>query len=197
MDAIKTSVNSQDTNSAKRVCHVFSSFPEAPELYCSDINVTEIIERHGHAEFRAGVLTNGLHGHLGVYAIVGVKMGVLACEYFGTGPDNIQITSFAGSKPPVSCMNDGLQVSTGATVGHGLFSLAEAAGVSPAAVFTYKKRSLTLSLKSEYALLIQSEVSEGVQRYGIHTEAYWEYIRRLAIRYWFIFDRHVLFNDKG
>lgn len=197
MDEMKTSVNLQNTDSVKRVCHVFSSFPESPDLYCSDINVTEIISRYGHTEFRAGVLTNELHGHLGVYAIIGVKMGVLACEYFGSGTDDMHVTSFAGSKPPVSCMNDGLQVSTGATVGHGLFSVAEAAGVSPTAVFTYKKRSLTLSLKAEYALLIQTEISEGVQRYGVHSEAYWEYIRKLAIQYWLAFDRHVLFNDEG
>lgn len=81
--------------------------------------IDSAISRHGPSEWRAGVLTNELHGHLGIYATIGVKMGIRAREYFNIGVDDIFVTTYAGHKPPISCMNDGLQVGTGASVGHG------------------------------------------------------------------------------
>ena len=50
-------------------------------------------------------------------------MGIRAREYFNTGVDEFSAVSFAGSIPPLSCMNDGIQVSTGATPGHGLLTV--------------------------------------------------------------------------
>ncbi len=46
-------------------------------------------------------------------ATIGVKMGIRAREYFNIGVDDILVTTYAGHKPPVSCMNDGLQVGNG------------------------------------------------------------------------------------
>lgn len=178
-----------------RRSQVFLQFPEAPELYSPEIAVREIIERYGPEEWRAGVLTNELHGHLGIYAIIGVKMGIFANELLGTKQDDIQVVSYAGSRPPLSCMNDGLQVSTGATVGHGLFKVAEVRNTRPEAAFSFWNRSVTLQLKAEYSVRIQDNINEGVCLYGIHSEAYWEYVRRLAIRYWLEFDRREIFHQ--
>lgn len=177
----------------RRSSHVFRQFPEEPSLYSPEIQVQEIIKRHGSAEWRAGVLTNELHGHLGIYAVVGVKMGTFANELLETQIDDIRVTSYAGSRPPLSCMNDGLQVSTGATVGHGLFRVADIKNVRAEATFYFWNREVTLQLKPEYSVLIQDNISEGVCLYGTHTEAYWEYVRKLAIRYWLAFDRHEIF----
>lgn len=177
----------------QRPTHVFRQFPENPDFYYPEINVREIIRRHGSSEWRAGVLANELHGHLGIYAIVGVKMGIWANELLGTSLDDIRVLSYAGSRPPLSCMNDGLQVSTGATVGHGLFKVADVKNVRPEATFSFWNREVTLQLKPEYSVLIQDNIADGVCRYGIHTEAYWEYVRNLAIRYWLEFDRHEIF----
>ena len=38
--------------------------------------MNEIIERYGLEEWKVGVLANELHGHLGIYATVGVKIFV-------------------------------------------------------------------------------------------------------------------------
>lgn len=192
--------NTADTDTAwkkrtKRRSHVFNRFPEAPDLYAPEIDVEEIIRRYGPEEWRAGVLTNELHGHLGIYAVIGVKMGVHALELLGTGIDDISVTSYAGSRPPLSCMNDGLQVSTGATVGHGLFQVSQQPECRPKATFHFWNRSVTLELLPEYASRIRENVLEGVRLYGNHTENYWEYIRRLAIRYWKEFDRRLLFQQ--
>ena len=76
-------------------------------------------------EWKIVVLTNEFHEHMGIYSILGAKMGLRAREYFHLGIDELEILSFAGSTPPVSCLNDGLQVSTGATLGHGTITLGE------------------------------------------------------------------------
>jgi len=41
-------------------CQVFTGFPDDPVLFAPDIrpHITEIIERHGESEWRAGVLAN-------------------------------------------------------------------------------------------------------------------------------------------
>ena len=96
-------------------------------------SVSEIIKKYGMDEWNSGVLANELHRHLGVFAIIGVKMGIRAREYFNTGVDEFSVRSFAGSIPPVSCFNDGLQVSTGATPGHGLLTVINDQPASPSA----------------------------------------------------------------
>ena len=175
---------------------VFYGFPESPDLYAADVSpvMKSIITRHGRSEWRAGVLANELHGHLGIYAIVGVKMGIRAREYFNIGVDDIVAVSYAGSQPPISCMNDGLQVSTGATIGHGLISVAEGEPVRPEASFSFKNKTIRLKLKPAYAQQIRKDVEEGIRLHGNLTEEYWNYIRELAIKYWHNFDRHEIFE---
>ncbi|HCC71506.1 MAG TPA: hypothetical protein DEQ09_10210, partial [Bacteroidales bacterium] len=117
---------------------VFKDIPSDTSYYFPDLQeyIPEIIKRHGKEEFEAGVLTNELHRHLGIYAIIGVKMGIRAREYFNIGVDEMEVVSYAGSVTPVSCMNDGLQVSSGATPGHGLLKVIDDES-SPEATFTY------------------------------------------------------------
>lgn len=175
---------------------VFYGFPVRHELYDKDVVpiIEETIDRHGPSEWRAGVLTNELHGHLGIYATIGVKMGIRAREYFNIGVDDIEVTTYAGSNPPVSCMNDGLQVGTGASVGHGLITVAEVEHPRPEARFTFKDKTIILRLKPEYADRIRKDVKKGIELYGDLTEPYWQYVRALALKYWRDFDRHEIFD---
>ncbi len=175
---------------------VFYGFPLEESCYAADVVpvIGEAVARHGASEWRAGVLTNELHGHLGIYATVGVKMGIRAREWFAIGVDDLHVTSLAGSQPPVSCMNDGLQVAAGATVGHGLFTVEEVAAPRPEALFRFRGRTIRLTLKPEYARRIRDDVQRGIELYGGLTEAYWQYVRALALRYWVEFDRHEMFD---
>jgi len=175
---------------------VFFGFPDDPALYAADVApvVKNIIARHGRSEWRAGVLTNELHGHLGIYAIIGVKMGIRAREFFNIGVDDITVVTYAGLQPPISCMNDGLQVSTGGTLGHGLISVADEKIIRPEATFTFKNKTLRLKLKPEYAQQIRKDVEDAIRQYGNLTEPYWQQIRLLAIKYWEEFDRHEMFE---
>lgn len=175
---------------------VFYGFPTDEACYAEDVIpiIAQAVDRHGPSEWRAGVLTNELHGHLGIYATIGVKMGIRAREYFNIGVDDIEVETYAGHKPPVSCMNDGLQVGTGASVGHGLITVAPTDRPRPEARFSFKGKTIRLALKPEYADRVRRDVQKGVELYGGLTEPYWQYVRGLALQYWLEFDRHEIFD---
>lgn len=166
------------------------------DVYAEDVAdiAASCIQLYGPDEWRAAVLTNEIHGHLGIYSTIGAKMGIRAAELFkekGIGGE-ISVISFAGSIPPVSCLNDGLQVSTGASMGHGLFEVAPAGEPSAKACFTCGGESFEMSLKPEYEQVIKADISRGVALYG-HAPEYWNYVRRLAVRYWREWDRAQIF----
>ena len=174
---------------------VIKDFPVDPPFYFSDIepSVTEIINKYGIDEWISGVIANELHRHLGVFAIVGVKMGIRAREYFDTGVDEFSAISFAGSIPPLSCMNDGIQVSTGATPGHGLLTVKNDTPSIPSVEFTYMNRKIQLTLKPDIADKISSELKEINFIYGLDSNIYWELVRKNSIKYWLNLDRHDIF----
>lgn len=177
-------------------CKVFKTFPIDENMFADDVaaNMSEIIAKYGFSEWRAGVLTNEIHGHLGIYAIVGVKMGTRVREYFNIGVDDIHITSFAGNHPPTSCMNDGLQVSVGATIGHGLITISDEELKRPEAIFQFKNQKIKLRLKDEYWTQIRNDVKSAIAEHGNLTPDYWIQIRKLAIIYWAEFDRMEMFE---
>jgi pyrimidine-specific ribonucleoside hydrolase len=177
---------------------VIKEFPTDPAFYFPDIepSVTSIIKKYGSDEWISGVIANELHRHLGVFAIIGVKMGIRAREYFDTGVDEFRATSFAGSNPPLSCMNDGLQVSTGATPGHGLLTVRNDSSTSPSAEFTYMDKKIRLTLKPEITAKISSELKEINFVYGLDSNIYWELVRKNSIKYWRDLDRHDIFIIK-
>ncbi|MFN8239365.1 MAG: nucleoside hydrolase [Bacteroidales bacterium] len=174
---------------------VLKVFPMEPSQYFDDIgpDVELIYNRYGENEFVSGVIANELHRHLGVFAIIGVKMGTRAREYFNTGVDEFSAASMAGSVPPLSCMNDGIQVSTGATPGHGLLTVINDSP-RPVAEFTYMGRTIRLTLKKEIAAKMTSELKEINYVYGLDSDIYWELVRKNAVRYWKELDRHEIFE---
>jgi pyrimidine-specific ribonucleoside hydrolase len=175
---------------------VIKTLPVDTSFYFPDIrnNVSEIIEKFGMDEWTSGVFANELHRHLGVFAIIGVKMGIRAREYFATGVDEFRVTSFAGSMPPLSCMNDGVQVSTGATPGHGLLTVSSDTLTKPVAEFIYLNRKIRITLKPEIAAKISSELKEINFVYGLDSNIYWELVRKNSIKYWRNLDRHEIFS---
>ncbi len=78
-----------------------------------------LISIHGLEEWKAAILTNEMHRHLGAYSLVGVKMGILARELLKADLDELNVVAYTGSNPPESCLIDGLQIATGASLGRG------------------------------------------------------------------------------
>jgi pyrimidine-specific ribonucleoside hydrolase len=175
---------------------VFNAFPNHPAQFNYDIRsvMDSIMKRYGMDEWKACVMTDEFHGHLGVFSIVGAKMGIKACELFGVGSDQLKVISFAGLKPPYSCLTDGIQVSTGATLGMGTISVSPDSITKPEAIFSCKGRQIKLSLKDDYLKQVDADINEGIVKFGLMDDGYWKLIRRNAIKYWYEWDRNKIFT---
>lgn len=141
-------------------------------------------------------LVNRFHGHIGIYSMLGVKMGLRIREIFSAdglqGP--IGIVAYTGSEPPVSCLLDGLQASTGSTLGHGLIRVAQSPNPPRAmAAFTCGGKTVSLALKPAFESRIEADIKRGVSLYG-HAPQYWEYVENLALRYAREWDREEIFQ---
>jgi pyrimidine-specific ribonucleoside hydrolase len=175
---------------------VFSPFPAHICDYATDVQMimNDAIESYGEEEWRLVVLTSELHGHLGIYAIIGAKMGMYALETFGASHDELFISSQAGAKPPISCLNDGLQVSTGATLGHGLIIVQRTDKPVPAAEFTYHGKTLNIKLKDSFREDVESSIREAIKSSGGINEQYWQKVREIGISIWLKYNRNDIFE---
>ena len=171
------------------------------------------IARWGKEEWRAVILTNEIHGHIGIYSTIGAKMGIYALELLSrlcNKAEELKVLSFAGSRPPVSCFNDGLQISTGATLGHGAIEIAKSSAESKKhadarveAIFRFKaicgteakEMQLRVWLKEELRQQIAGDIANAVKQYG-HTPDYWLQVRRLALDYWQQWNRAEIFETE-
>lgn len=172
---------------------IFADAQHSNAAYASDIAAirTEAIERYGEREWQAISLTAQLHGHLGIYATLGAKMGVRACEILGC--EKMEVVSWAGHRPPMSCMNDGLQVGSAATIGHGTITVAQTHTPYTEALFCGSNKRIMISLCESCYNRIKSDVAKCRQLFGDCSRQYWHEVRRLAIGYWLEFDRHKIF----
>ena len=188
--------NPSDFHLEARNSVVLTSFPTDPALFREDVagHVEDIIRLHGEEEWKACLLTHELHRHLGIYSIVGAKMGIRARELLEAPFDSLSVISQAGLKPPLSCMNDGLQVSTGASLGRGTIRVEEASP-KPRAIFVYGDTCQKLTLKSSYIERIRADIKAALDRFGGLGPAYFAHIRKLSIQYWEEFDRREMFEE--
>ncbi len=91
------------------------------------------------------------HGHLGPYLVVGLMMGELSNEILGkeggagTGQPQKKVIIRTGTKPPISCIIDGIQFSSGCTLGKGNIEVLNQQ--IPEATFILKGKRLTIKLK--------------------------------------------------
>jgi len=153
-----------------------------------------IIAKHGQEEWNIINRTNFFHNHLGIFSIIGAKMGLRAREVLGAGHNQLQVRSFAGSTPPRSCLNDGLQISTGATLGNGKISVATVHEPFPRAIFYNGDDSICLALKLQYLDCIEKNITHAVSCFDRGTEEYWYFIRQQGLRCWHEWNRADIFT---
>jgi pyrimidine-specific ribonucleoside hydrolase len=175
---------------------VFSRGVLNPDLYEEDVRdiLEETLKKYGEEEWRRVALTVEIHGHLGVYAIIGAKMGIRAKELLGGGTESLRVVTYAGERPPLSCLNDGIQVGTGATLGHGSIAVSQNADRSPVADFISGDQILRIALKDEISQSTDLKLKELHRECGGLTEKYWHEVRELGIRYWRELDRNEIFE---
>lgn len=95
------------------------------------------------------------HGHLGPMVTLGLRMGRVISKKMGNEPFSYRITVFTGPKPPLSCLVDGLQLSTPCTVGNGGIRIEE--GGEPRAVAEMEGRRFEISVKEDIRHRIAEE----------------------------------------
>jgi pyrimidine-specific ribonucleoside hydrolase len=175
---------------------VFKRFPVDQSLYKNEYAgmLDSTMTNYGPEEWKAICLTNEIHGHTGIYSIIGAKMGIRAMEFFHVGINNLRVTSFSGNRPPLSCLTDGVQISTGATPGQGLLTIAGDVEELPTVHFGFNGRTLKMVLNKSIADQMRQEIRYGVENFGLESDTYWLYIERLAIAYWTGFNRHEIFT---
>jgi hypothetical protein len=75
------------------------------------------------------------HGHLGPYAVLGYRIGQRAMSVLGAGKYfGMRVTVIGPKTTPYTCLIDGLQVSTGCTMGKGNI-VAQSTDPRPGALF--------------------------------------------------------------
>jgi len=187
---------SADLHLNRRTAVVLNNFPIDPSMFKEDIRpyVKRIIERHGLEEWKACFLTNEFHRHLGIYSIVGAKMGIRAREILEAPFDELKVISITGKSPPLSCMNDGLQAATGASLGRGAIEVLEQ-NPKAAAIFIYDNKKLTLEIKKDVLNRIKKNISAALKTYGGLNREYFAHIRKLSIDYWLELDRKKIFDE--
>ena len=102
------------------------------------------------------------HGHLGPYAVLGYKMGKIACERLGSDPFEKTVTVSTGTTPPISCIIDGIQLGSGCTLGKGNITVKYEN--TPKAEFLDKKgNKITITLEKH----VHQEIEENVTKENI------------------------------
>ena len=155
-----------------------------------------IPEKYGLEEWTAVVLTNELHQHVGIYNMLGAKMGVRARELLNAPTRTVDVTAETGAAPPMSCMVDGLQAALGSTLGQNLMHVPAPDAPKAAAVFSYKDKRLRLSLKQEMQKRVAELIGLAVRDCGNLTPAYFERIEELSYAVWAEADRHGIFVEE-
>jgi len=170
-------------------------YPTEPSLFKDHVKpyVKKIIEKHGLEEWKAVLLTNELHRHLGMWSIIGAKMGIKAREVLNAPFDEMDVISFCGFKPPFSCTNDGIQASTGASLGRATITNTHLG--QPQAIFIHNGKQLLLIVKPEVKKEIGKVIKELSGKYGFQSPEYFRELDKVSVKYWYEWDRNKLFDE--
>jgi formylmethanofuran dehydrogenase subunit E len=95
------------------------------------------------------------HGHLGPFLVLGIRMGLLALkELSSPGYEGIEAVAKTGNTPSLSCLLDGIQISTGCTMGKG--NIATVPLGRAEADFSTDEKRVTLKVRDEIVGEIKS-----------------------------------------
>ncbi len=105
------------------------------------------------------------HGHTGPFLVLGLKAGELSNRMLGRDPFKTSVDVYSSPKPPQSCMIDGIQFSTGCTMGKGNISITPVEGAIRA-VFSHPKGVLELKPQPWVLTGLQSLDHDCTERFA-------------------------------
>jgi len=101
------------------------------------------------------------HGHGGPFMVIGLRMGLLALEELNArGWFDIEVEAELNWAPPDSCILDGIQVSTGCTIGKRNIRVKEQRDIA-AAVFTKGEHGVRVEVRGEVLSHVREEMKDG------------------------------------
>ena len=100
------------------------------------------------------------HGHLGVYVTLGLRMGEIGRRAFGHYK-GLSAVVMSRPDPPMLCVVDGVQFSSGCTMGKG--NIRSEAGENPEVLFTKAGRILRVALRTGWRERIDREMSKEAE----------------------------------
>ncbi|MFA6098490.1 MAG: formylmethanofuran dehydrogenase subunit E family protein [Patescibacteria group bacterium] len=104
-------------------------------------------------------IIKSLHGHIGPYVVLGYVMGAYVRRHLS----NIdKITIYTKINPPVSCLLDGLQLSTGCTLGKNKIKTIRKKEFEKA-VFYKNKRIIIIKLQSILEKMLKQSHRQALQ----------------------------------
>ena len=92
-------------------------------------------------------IASHFHGHLGPFLVLGLKAGLTAIKHLGKDPFHMKVIVTTEGAPPTSCFIDGIQLSTGCTLGK--MNIEAKRGVDLSALFTLNGKALKIKVKDE------------------------------------------------
>jgi formylmethanofuran dehydrogenase subunit E len=113
------------------------------------------------------------HGHLGPFLVLGIRMGLLALRVLRSpGYEGIEALVKTGNTPSLSCLLDGIQISTGCTMGKG--NIATVPLGRAEADFSTDEKKVTIKVEDE----IIDEIKSWRESYATLEEIAWSISKR-------------------
>lgn len=178
---------------------VFQHFPVNAEAYRPEVAalVREgVVERFGEEEWAAVVVSHEVHQHIGIYTVIGAKMGVRARELLEAPRRSVQVVIRTTPRTPMACTTDGLQVALGSTYGQDLIRIETVAPPGLDVEFMYEHRRLIMRLTPEYSQRVRALIDEAIEKHGFLTPVYFEAVRAASYRVWAEWDRKEIFVEE-
>ena len=111
------------------------------------------------------VAAGRFHGHIGPFLAVGLRMGLVATERLGRAPMSMKAVVRVMPRPPRSCVVDGVQYSTGCTMGKANIEI-EADPDGVAVDFFLGPDSVRITLRPDFLRRIESDL-EGAEEKAV------------------------------
>jgi len=176
---------------------ILQRFPTSPEWYRPEAAAlvrAGVVERYGAEEWRAVVLSHELHQHIGIYTILGAKMGVRAKELLQAPTRAVRVTLETGGNGPMTCAADGIQASLASTFGQDLVRVDRPETPILAGTFQFEGRQVRLELKPEHRGIMQAYIDDAKEEHGDLSPGYFQELERISYRVWSDFDRSEVFS---
>jgi len=116
-----------------------------------------------------------LHGHLGPFLVIGVKMSRTALERLTINKknkDKLQVKTFLESKVPFTCTLDGVQATTNCTFGNRKLIQEETNTSDIKAIFYIKdtKNQVTIQLKEKITQELTEKLRKAADKEKVQTQ---------------------------